>query len=174
MRFLFTTLTIIWLVFGWICYRALQPEPPVPVPWHAAQALQSTTPERIENDIARDSLMLSADNMTTIERAKIHYFLAKSYWMKTYLQDTRIKQVACLELSLRECLAALKYFPEDPLILYSTADLYHQLKKYDEAKPYYDKALKLEPDNPHFLRRYYEMLEESGRQVTDKPSTVKE
>ena len=168
MRFLFGLLSTVWLLFGWVCYSALQIEPPAPPPWHAAKDLQRVSPDTLERDIARYSLLLGSENLSGEHRAYTHSTLATCYWLKTYFQDSRVRQIACLELSLRECFAVLQCKPEHPKFLantyYRIADLNQQLKRYNLTNEYYLKALKLDPKDFLIKTRYNDFLKETGKE----------
>lgn len=153
-------------------------------PWHAeiqikriaetARAKRVDPETIVDRDITDYKEYLAQSTLKSDERADSHAILARSYWLKAYLQSTYVRQNSCLQLSLNEMLYALDYyesqqFSSDKLINekiaqyeYNAADLYHQLKDYFTAEKYYLKAMKRLPGNPMFYRRYTDMIQESG------------
>ncbi|MEW6236606.1 MAG: tetratricopeptide repeat protein [Candidatus Omnitrophota bacterium] len=168
MRFLFIMLTIVWLLFSWVCFSALRWQPPLPRPWHAEDALSRSDPARIDADIEEITQRLENPTLAEQERAWYCFQRAQCYWLKTYLQNSRLSQLTYLKLSLKDCFSALELVPDHPSYLYAAADLYHQMKDYAEAEKYYQKVLKIRPDYALAYRRYHEMLEEMGQKEDEK------
>ncbi len=185
MRFLQIMLSVIWLSFGWLCYSAVQWQKPMEPPWHAKQPIEQifkdarklgTSAEKLlDHDILQYKNRLAESDLDGAERADEHAILAQRYWIRAYLQKTYVRQVSYLQLSLNEMMYALVYYlgqqyTDDRYVNakiaqyhYNVADLYHQLKEYEKAEPYYLEAMRRLPGNPHFFRRYFEMVEESGK-----------
>ena len=187
MRFLLVMLTVVWLLFGWVCYDSIRWREPLEIPWHAAGALEEEkrrterfglpVEEFIERETIRWTVVINDPNVDAMTLSKAHYQLARYYWLDTYLERSYIKQTGYLKKSLNELKSALYYLysartqlkianlnePDEVVYLYSIADIYHQLKDYVEAEKYYLKALRMSPVlDPRIYRRYNEMLAESG------------
>ncbi len=160
MRILIGILSTIWLLFGMVCYSALQPEPAAPPPWHAKQILRSVDLDRIDERIQQNIFILGSQKMTKYQRAGYYFSLARQYWLKSYMQQTRLQQTTYLRLALQQCLHAVKYNPDMPWFKYMAGDLFHQLGDFDNAEQYYVQALKIYPDEPQFRRRYYQLKED--------------
>lgn len=105
-------------------------------------------------------------------RAFIHFQIATEYWKKAYLQETKTKQMAFLRLSLNEVKQCLNLVPDSPHYVYCAADLYHQLREYKNAEPYYLQSLRMDPTDQLALRRYYEFIEESGFEKRFDPNAI--
>lgn len=163
MRFLYVMLSAVWLLYAWVCFEALRWQPPIPIPWHAAAALQDTTPERVNARMEEARMLLGAGDLTGFQRASAHYQLATAYWMKAYLQDSRRKQLTYLRLSLRECEKALEMMPNSTHIKYSIADLHHQMHNFGKAERIYQEVLEEEPNNPRYRQRYEDLLNDRAR-----------
>ncbi|MBN2326796.1 MAG: hypothetical protein JXR73_06555 [Candidatus Omnitrophica bacterium] len=184
MRFLQIMLSAVWAAFGWLCFSAMQWQAPIEAPWHVdapledlsrrAFALQTDSETLLNREIQNFQIFLTQTETTGAERADAHAALAFSYWLKAYLQDTYVRQNACLKLALKETRYVLDFYKEkefsgDRLInlkiaqfYYNAADLLHQMKIFEEAEDHYLEAMRRYPGNPQFYRRYSEMLEESG------------
>jgi len=161
-------LTVVWLLFSWVCFNALRWQPPFSRPWHADEALSRSSPERIDLDIEELTQRLENPTLANQERAWYCFQRAQRYWLKTYLQNSRLHQLTYLKLSLKDCFSALELVPDQPTYLYAVADLYHQMKDYAEAEKYYKKVLKIRPDYALAYRRYQEMQEEMDRKKDEK------
>lgn len=152
-------------MFGWVSLQALRWHSPFPPPWHAAQALQKTSPQKIEQEIDYWNHLLTQfeDEAQEQQRAWAHYKIAESYWLKSYLQTSQVEQKAFLELSMQEIREALNLTPKNAFLIYALADLHHQLRHYDTAEEFYQEALKIQPDHELAQRRYAELKEEMKR-----------
>ncbi len=114
MRLLMFILTLAWLVFGWFCYNAIHWKKPMEVPWHVADQLQIYTPELIEAKIANSLITLSrGTNLPAIEKAHYHFELAQGFWLKAFIQKSRVHQITFLNRSLYEIQAALRLYPQE-------------------------------------------------------------
>jgi len=113
--------------------------------------------------------MLHEESVKGQIRADLLAKRAELYWLKAFLQNTYVKQVAYLRLSQFELEAALQITHDHPYFLYCIADVHHILKEYDQAEPYYLRALRLSKRKRHIYKRYTQMLEESGFENKYKP-----
>lgn len=194
MRFLLIMLTMVWLLFGWVCYDSVRWREPLEIPWHAEEALEEesrraerfrlTVEESIERELVRWTLVINDPNADGVTLSQAHYQFGRCYWLSAYLQRSYIKQTAYLKKSLDELQSALRYLydtriqlkipnlneSDEIFFLYCIADLHHQLKEYEEAEKYYLKALRMSPSpDPRIYRRYNEMLAESGLESQYSP-----
>ena len=168
MKFLYTMLSVVWLIYGWVCYQAMQWEPPYPIPWHAARDLQKTNPTKLQKDMETYRLYLNMEDLTTFQRTNTLFNLAICHWLTAYLQDSRQKQVAYLKMSLKECRDALAIVPDSAHFTYCIADLYHQMQEYEKAEHYYIEAISAAPDESLYRQRYHEMLDERAEKRAEE------
>ncbi len=170
MRFLYIMLACVWLVFSWVCFDALRWQPPFPPPWHAEEALNESNTVNLEAEIEKITYFLENEeiryHMPKRERARFHFNRARFYWLLSYHQNSRKAQMAYLQRALKDCLSTVELLPDDPIYLYSVADIYHQMKEYEQAEEYYKKSLAIEPNEGIVRRRYQELQEEMGKEST--------
>ena len=182
MRFLQAMLSVIWLMFGWLCYSAVQWQEPMKAPWHVIQPLEQLTQEAgkmgmdAEELLDRDIKEYSSHIQKYKEayRADLNATLGRCYWLKAYLKDRYVLQKSYLQLAINHMMFALQYYSEqeyssdrriNAIIAqynYNVADLFHQLREYETAEAYYLEAMRRLPGQPTYFHRYSELIEESG------------
>ncbi len=166
MRFLFSILSITWLLFGWVSFEAMRWRPPSPPPFHAEQALHSITHEELESQKKYWQTLLNEYQLSNMDRESVHFQLATLYWIETYMMRSRPQQLQMLQKSLNHCFQALELSTQGPNhsnYLYSIADLYHQMHEYKQAENYYIRALSQNPNHKLARIRYYDLKKEMAR-----------
>ncbi len=145
---------------------------PLPKPWHVKKPLEHSTYDDLNRSVEETTIQLELQTMDDYQRAQLYYIRARCYWLKSYLQNSHLLQMAFLTLSQNDCHSALRLIPDNPTYIYSIGDLYHQMQIYDKARQYYQKALKFQPDDSHIQRRYHDLKEDIKENQNDKSTSM--
>lgn len=150
MRFLYSMLAVVWIAFGYVCFEALQWQPPYDTPPDLIEVLQKTDEQEIDQRVDELRALLSDGQYSTSERAYMHFLLALQYWHKTFLQQTRQKQTIYLQFAEDAVNQALELYPDHHRFLLLLGDIHRVQGQYTKAEETYSEALEsaIEHDAP--------------------------